>query len=288
VLKDPAVTTDLSDTLSERELTEKANVALQLMEIQALDAPPETSFVGVQRLRSGNIMFTLNSKEAADWLRDRERREAFMRHYGGSYQIKSKLSYLLVEFTPTSFDANSQVAWSKVERKNRLPQGAILHAKFIKPTHLRTIGQRHVHAILGLASRESANLAIKKGIFIKGKKINIKKLNPKPRRCMRCQKFGHFANTCPQSSDTCARCSGNNRTNACPVTEEAEFKCVNCPSTIASGHWSADQNCPSFIKEAKRISNRAPELKHKYFPTNGPKMWRRTEKSTAPLGYNIA
>ena len=142
--------------------------------------------------------------------------------------------------------------WLSIGIDNNLPTNAILHTKFIKPPHLCPPTQCHAHTIIGLASREAANLAIEKGLFIEGKKLLIKKLTPEPRQCMKCQRYGHYANKCPSPIDVCARCAGPHKTTQCTVTEETEFKCSNCPIEIATDHWLADHNCPTFIKEAKK------------------------------------
>ena len=42
----------------------------------------------------------------------------------------------------------------------------------------------------------------------------------------------------------------------------------------AKGHGVANQNCPAFNAERRKIQERIPENKYKYFPTSLPSTWR--------------
>jgi hypothetical protein len=56
--------------LTEKQLVEKANVALDLMGLQAEDRLEGTRFVGVSKLNgAGGVMYEMDSEEAAEWLK---------------------------------------------------------------------------------------------------------------------------------------------------------------------------------------------------------------------------
>ena len=46
------------------------------------------------------------------------------------------------------------------------------------------------------------------------------------KRCLNCQKFGHFARDCPDKNvKVCCKCSGNHYVNDC---DSFQPKCINC------------------------------------------------------------
>jgi hypothetical protein len=92
-------------------------------------------------------------------------------------------------------------------------------------------------------------------IYIGLKGFKPKLYIPKPQRCQNCQIYGHAAKFC-KSKTTCARCSGNHKTETCPIPKFQptghsstgenlqQFKCKNCNGPHASGY----QGCEAYIK----------------------------------------
>lgn len=109
------------------------------------------------------------------------------------------------------------------------------------------------------------------------------KMLTEPRRCLKCQRFGHYVPDCKATHDTCARCGEQHRTSQCTITDTKNFCCTNCTGTGAKGHGAADRNCSAFKAEKEKIQARIPENKYKYFPTEVPRTWQllnETETNT--------
>lgn len=274
IQKDPNATDNALNNLTEKDLVAKANTALDLMGTDASNKPSDTNFVGAKKLRNGNVIYQLNSKEAANWLKQLDTQKAFIANYGGTTNIRNKLYHVIAEFVPTSFDAGTPYAHAKAEKNSSLNPDSIAFSKYIKPPHLRNDNQKAAHAIIGFKERSDANSAIKNGMFIEGKHINIRKMISEPRRCLKCQKFGHYATDCKITTDICARCNGQHRTTTCYISNTADFLCTNCPNTTAKGHGAADRNCPIFKSEQEKLQKRSPENKYHFFPTHCPSTWR--------------
>jgi hypothetical protein len=123
-----------------------------LMGMEAGDAPPNTVFVGAQKLRNRGVLLQLNSVAAADWLHQSEVMKSFLSHLGGTSVLKTRLLNTVVEYIPVSFDPTAFGALEAVEDASGLPRASILSAKFIKPVQLRVVGQGTAHAIFGFGS----------------------------------------------------------------------------------------------------------------------------------------
>jgi len=284
VQKDKDATDNALDSLTEKDLVVKANTALDLMGMSGMDKPRHTTFIGAKKLRNGNVLYQLNTKEAAAWLRAPDVQKAFMEKYGGTSNIRNKLHYVIAEFVPVTFDAGSSFAHAKVEQDNFIGLDSIAYSKYIKPPHLRPANQRVAHVIFGFTDREDANTAITTGIFIEGKHANIRKILTEPKRCLKCQKYGHYVSDCKATEDTCARCGDRHRTAHCTVNETAMYRCTNCTGNEAMGHGAADRECAAFKMQRQKIQERVPENKYKFFPTSSPTTWKLlNEPETHPV-----
>lgn len=70
---------------------------------------------------------------------------------------------------------------------------------------------------------------------------------PNPRRCFKCQRYGHGTNGC-REKQTCAKCAGHDHlTEECKATQ---FKCSNCDGP----HAAYSHSCQRF-KQEKEIIN---------------------------------
>ena len=274
IQKEKNTTDNAQPELTEKELVTKANTALDLMGWEGLDKPRHTTFVAAKKLRNGDTLYQVNSIEAAEWMRQKDVQEAFMKFYDGTSTIRNKLHYVIAEFVPITFEAGASYAHAKLEEDNTLTEQAIAFSKYIKPPHLRTENQRVAHVTIGFNHREDANSAIRNGLFIEGKHVNTRKMLTEPRRCLKCQKYGHYVTNCKESEDTCARCAEHHRTSECTITDTKAFKCSNCTGETAKGHGAADRECPRFKVEKEKNQSRMPENKYKYYPTSNPDSWR--------------
>src|SRR5215469_976864 len=85
-------------------------------------------------------------------------------------------------------------------------------------------------------------------------RIKVRAYIPPPRRCFKCQKYGHFQSTCKQK-ETCAKCGKDKHEGGCSGPK----KCVNCEGD----HAAYDKECPRLKKE-KAISKIQVEQKKPY------------------------
>ena len=69
---------------------------------------------------------------------------------------------------------------------------------------------------------------------------------PRPRRCFKCQRFGHGANTCRSERELCAKCGNTVHEGECV----AAVCCVNCRGP----HPSFVRACPTYKKEQEIIA----------------------------------
>lgn len=254
---------------TEAELIAKADMTIKLME-EAGEKPPartHVKFVGGFRAKTGAIIYILNSKEAANWLKHTDRLKMFNEKFGDSAQTHAKLFNLIAYYVPTTFDAESQFARTAVELDNDLNTNGLVHTKYIKPPHKRSKTQKSAHLILGFAKREDANDAIAKGwLIIEDKKVAVKKLTAEPRRCYKCQsvKGDHTADKCPEKEPKCARCADEHLTEHCDKPEN--IRCANCKST---DHGAGNRECPAFIQSVNEHKQRSPDGLYRFYPILG-------------------
>ena len=263
-------------SLTERELVQKATIALELMGIAASDRPTGMKFIEARRTQSGTVIYTLDATASADYLRRDDVMRAFMDHFGGTSALHARAYQVVVEHVPVTFDVTSTDALHRAEEASGLPRGAIYEARWIKPTHLRGPGQKVAFIIMGFSSRETANHAMNYGVVLEGKHCRTRKLLPEPKRCVKCQGYGHFARECTSTRDVCARCAGEHRTTDqdCPVGKGQTTKCANCNTT---GHGAADRSCDEYKRRLAQMRARDPDSRFRLFPTDDPDTWGRAE-----------
>ena len=66
-------------------------------------------------------------------------------------------------------------------------------------------------------------------IFLGFERFDVEKYIPLPRRCFKCQQFGHGARTCRATEDICPLCSGTHKQDDCPNKESPKlWRCTSC------------------------------------------------------------
>jgi len=176
IQKDQNITDNALESLTEKDLVMKANMALDLMGYKSLNRPHQTMFIRAKKLRNGSITYQLNSEEAAIWLQSPDVQKSFMAHFRGTSNIRNKLYYRIAEFVPTTFDMGSSFMHTKLEETNQLNEGSIAFSKYIKAPHLQTNGQKVAHVTFGFLSQDMANTTIRDRLFIEGKHVTIRKM----------------------------------------------------------------------------------------------------------------
>jgi hypothetical protein len=286
------VSTNNLEKLSEKELVVKANWALtEAVKVLGERAEPErVVFVGAQRVRSGAIVFHLNTVAAAEWIRMPRRMGTFLEKMGGTSIFKPRSFSVVVEFVPVSFNPDLGNALGEIEEHSGIEKGGLTQARFIKPVARRQPGQRCVHAIFGFSSAEAVNHAIQHSLFVEGKQVSARKLLAELIRCLRCQRIGvnHIAAVCTHG-DVCARCGEAHRTDTCRADHKSRG-CSNCKAEKRQhwGHGAADRHCPVFVGKLQFALERNPEAKYKYFPTDNPSTWEHTDTTAADINNQQA
>jgi len=242
IQKDMNANSNTLGNLTEKDLVVKANIALDLMGMEAIDQPKDTKFVSAKKIWNRNILYQLDMAEAEKWLWQSEVQKVFMEHYGGMLNIQNKLYYTIAEFIPTTFDVGTNYAHLQVEQDNGLMMATMAYSKYIKPQHLQANNQKVVHIIIGFNNQKAANQAIKHGLFIEGKQVTVCKLLSELKRCLKCQNFRHYVADCKVETDRCACCSGKYWTTQCVAIDAVGIKCVNCMDNV-KGHGTTDRNC---------------------------------------------
>lgn len=77
-------------------------------------------------------------------------------------------------------------------------------------------------------------------------KINVRPYIPNPRRCFKCQRFGHASHSC-RGNATCAKCSATDHSSE---NCHSSPHCVNCKGD----HAAYSRSCPCWKKEKEVIA----------------------------------
>ena len=152
-----------------------------------------------------------------------------------------------------------------------------METRWIKPIHLRSVGQRIAITIFSFATQEDANQAIENGLYVEGKKVWGRKQVQEPRRCLKCQCFGqHKAAQCTSTVEFCGWCGSQHRMSDCAEKDKESMECSNCKAVAngkQKGHGAADRRCPIFLNRVDRMNKTWKENTYKYFCTANPVTW---------------
>ncbi|XP_049513716.1 uncharacterized protein LOC125940962 [Dermacentor silvarum] len=83
-------------------------------------------------------------------------------------------------------------------------------------------------------------------------KIRVRPYIPNPRRCFKCQKFGHSSQSC-RGRTSCAKCGANNEHTAENCTSDPH--CSNCDGD----HPAYSRSCPAWKREKEIITLKVKE-----------------------------
>lgn len=240
----------------------KEKVRTSIASVTYPPPPQNTEVIDVNKLRKGGITVLFGGKEIIKWLKDQDAEFGFLSAFSRDASI-SKCSYpILVPRVPLTFDPSCDTHLREIEEVNDLPTGTIQKARWIKPVYRRAPGQRVAHAIFTFEDNAIANRCIRDGIYVCGLRIRPNRLKHEPLQCMKCRKWGHFANACSAEKDTCGMCGGEHRTKECATKDR--LHCVSCNSDT---HPSWDRECPEFIRRRMQYDDNYPENGLTYFPT---------------------
>ena len=254
-----------SDEMRDKSLSvikDKANKAITEID-ESFERPEIVEVENVTLMRNGAMLLQLNSKQAAEWLREPGRECKFADKFANETFFIGRNYNIIVPRTPITFNPADEKHIRKLEECNNLNKGAIRKARWIKPAQRRREGQTHAYASLAISSPTTANQLIRSGITICGVTSSPFKMKHEPIQCMRCRGWGHYATQCTSEHDVCGTCGNKHRTSECNNPQRR-----HCASCKVDTHASWDRNCPEFIKRSETYSERFPENKLPFFPTD--------------------
>lgn len=245
-----------------KSLTELINRANEVLDGMAdANKPPKVKVETVFKTRKNAVLLVLNSKEAANWVREPGNEETFANAFSKGAHIREREYNLVAPRVPLTFEPENTKHLREIEETNALTPNTLRKARWIKPAARRKVGQTHAYAILTITSVDAANKLIKDGLGICNTLIRPSKLKQEPTQCMKCRRWGHFADKCLETTDTCGTCGGKHRTSAC--TNRSKFFCVSCGT---NAHASWDRACPEFIRRCALIDEKIPDNSMPFFP----------------------
>ena len=93
--------------LSEKQLVEKANIALTLMSEGEERRLAEAKFVGASKERGlGGVTYEMNTVGMATWLREKTTMSDFLNNMGSMTDYKEQMYNVVIDWTPVSFEIN--------------------------------------------------------------------------------------------------------------------------------------------------------------------------------------
>ena len=118
------------------------------------------------KTKKNAILLTLNSKEAADWIREVGNEKTFANAFSKGAHIRDQEYILVAPRVLLTFEPENQLHLREIKEANSLPTCIIRKARWIKPAAHRWAGQTHAHTILTIALVNIANKLIKDGLGI--------------------------------------------------------------------------------------------------------------------------
>jgi len=245
-------------------LLELKNKANKIIVEQDDPSRPETVTVeSVSRTRNGSVLLMLNTKEAADWLRESDVEDRFLDKFAVGACIMRRSFNVFLRWVPIILDPNNRTHHREIEEFNSLPKHSIQNVRWIKPIIRRRAGQTKAHATITLNSADAANRMIRDGIEICGARVLAERVKQEPLQCLKCRGWEHKAEVCTAQSDTCGTCGEPHRTNACK--NKNKLYCVSCRDNT---HASWDRICPEFRRRCAAYDVRYPDNGLIFFPTD--------------------
>ena len=187
------------------ELKNKFNKLIWELE-DAEKLTEETEVQQIVKLHNGGLILQFGSKEVAEWFRQSHVELTILPKIDESATVKERSFQVLVPRVPTTFNPAKEEYLREIKEQNNIHPKRICKVKWIKPIYRRTLGQQFAHIALTVSTPEDANIIIRDGLYICGTKTYPRKLKVEPKQCMKCRKWGHFANECLVERDSCGNC----------------------------------------------------------------------------------
>lgn len=261
--QDEGTSVNTLTTLTEIQLVAKANTAIEIAKISP--AGQELKILSARKLQNGGLLLEANTTEAAKAIKNRK--EEFCNAMGPAVKIKDRIFAVRIPFVAVTHEPNSEWERRRIEEISRLEKGHLVATAWVKPTQNRGENQQVATIIARFASPQAANMALKEGIIIQGRRLRCHKTFNGPMRCYHCQRYGHMAINCSSRNKPgrCPACAGAHSNDQCTEKETGNSKCANCNTT---GHLVWDPSCPTYKQEVEKTLQKRREAQYKYYPTD--------------------
>ena len=254
-------------------LTRKAKDAINTVWATSLTLGMEKPAIRVTTLlHNRGLLLEMDRAESAKWLRAEANRKRILDNIGTGANIKDHTYQVIVQFIPIQFDPQNEVSLRSVKEANCLRTNTIMKVEWIKPVKDRREGQKVATARLYLKDADTANAILSTNVYIRDKKVILKKPRKEPIQCLKCQLFSHEHRHCKATEAKCARCTRGHKMEVC-IMPQRDFKCTNCRGQ----HPSYDRECPKFEEKCEQLNERCPENRLAFYPTNEPWLWANTD-----------
>ncbi|KAF8809274.1 hypothetical protein BYT27DRAFT_7222518 [Phlegmacium glaucopus] len=112
--------------MSENELVEKANIAIELMNQGDIEKSEGARFVGVNKANgAGELVYKMNAVKAAEWIRGKEAMKQFIGKMGLTMDHKVQTYEVVIDWVPTSFNVEQKEGWTSIKLASRLHNMAL-------------------------------------------------------------------------------------------------------------------------------------------------------------------
>lgn len=270
--------------LAPKDLVKKANTAIKavrsahpLPEDSPLLADKALIVVAVQRIAHGGVVLNLPSAEAVAWLFSHA--TAFTRAFAPGSLLKPRDFPIVARRIPVGTEITDPTFLRKLEADNKLPAHTITHSRWVKSEQRRNRKQRVAHAVLCVSSAEAANRILDSHMQLDGELVKVERLIPEPKRCAKCQDYGHFAKECTTKTAVCGSCSKpGHQSDKCTANPDAH-RCASCTKRGYEGpnHAAWSRECPVRLRLREKMFERRPEnFAHRFLtPTNADLVFPR-------------
>jgi hypothetical protein len=167
------------------ELIDKANKVLGKM--SDIDKLKEVKVEATYKTRRNTILLTLNSKEAANWVRELSNKVNFANAFSKGVHICEREYILVMPGVPLTFNPENTAHLREIEETNSLPKLIICKVRWIKLVERRRKGQTLAHAILTVTLVNTTNKLIKEGLRICSSMLRPMKQKIEPIQCIKCR-----------------------------------------------------------------------------------------------------
>jgi hypothetical protein len=222
-----AVAAGLAKSMTEAQLVDKANVAVDQLGELTTTCPVEKVFASAKVLERGGIRYLTTNTAAADWIRRPDIKRGFLAmFFEGEGTLTNRTYPTIVKFVPVHFNASSPETHWELEQANGLAAESIAKCHWLKKPEARTRNQARAHLEVTFTEIPDANLAIRNGLVMDGRYLLTRKKLSEPEKCTKCQTFtaAHRAKACRKTVQ-CARCLGTHWTSEC---DAEDVQCINC------------------------------------------------------------